>query len=174
MVAQSWFRIKAMHDDARLDPAELDLVVLAQLAGHALALETQSRIAATGGHEALPARYGFVFQHLIPGALPISALAERLGVTQQAASKTVAEMEAAGYLTREADPADGRVRRVALSAQGRKAVDDARTARRALADAVTARLGTRTTATLHRALLEILELSGQAEAVAQRRVPPLR
>jgi hypothetical protein len=30
---------------------------------------------------------GFVFQQLVPGPLPIGALARRLGVSQQAASK---------------------------------------------------------------------------------------
>lgn len=160
-------------DDARVDPAGLDLVMLAQLAGHVLALRTQERIAAAGGHEALKARYGFVFQHLIAGPLPISALAERLGVTQQAASKTVAEMAGAGYLTRTPDPGDARVRLVALSDRGRRAVADGRAARTELAAALQHRLGPRTAATLRRALLEVLDEAGGIEAVAERRVLPL-
>jgi DNA-binding MarR family transcriptional regulator len=166
--------IKAMSLDAeRLDLADLDLVVLAQLVGHVLAQATQERIAAAGGHEALRARYGFVFQHVIAGPLTISELAQRLGVTQQAASKTAAEMVAAGYLTREADRADARVRRVALSDLGRRAVADARAARGDLEAAIAARLGPRTTATLRRALLEVLDVAGGTEAVARRRVLPL-
>jgi DNA-binding MarR family transcriptional regulator len=159
-------------DAERLDPADLDLVVLTQLAGHALAQATQERLAATG-HDALRARYGFVFQHLVAGPATIGDLAARLGVTQQAASKTVAEMVDAGYLTREPDPADARVRRVALSARGRRAVADARAARAALERTIARRLGPRSTATLRRALLEVLEVAGGTEAVAARRVLPL-
>jgi DNA-binding MarR family transcriptional regulator len=166
--------IKGMpSDDARVDPADLDLVMLAQLAGHMLALRTQGRIVAAGGHEALKARYGFVFQHLIAGPLPISALAQRLGVTQQAASKTVAEMVGAGYLTRTRDPDDARVRRIALSDLGRRAVADGRAARAELAGALEARLGPRTSATLRRALLEVLDEAGGIDAVTERRVLPL-
>jgi hypothetical protein len=42
-----------------------------------------------------------------------------------------------------------------------------------LAAAITDRLGPRTTATLRRALLEMLDVAGGTEAVAGRRVVPL-
>ena len=48
-----------------------------------------------------------MFQHLVPGPLPVGALARRMGVSQQAASKAAAELERLGYLERSADPADG-------------------------------------------------------------------
>jgi DNA-binding MarR family transcriptional regulator len=158
-------------EDPVLSPGQLDIVVLAQVAGQALALETERR--AGGDAEPLPARYGFVFQHLVDGPRSISELAQRLGVTQQAASKTVGEMEAAGLLARGTDPEDARVRRVALSAEGRRAIDAARGARAALAAELEDRLGTRRLVALRRALLEALEVAGGAEAVARRRVFPL-
>ena len=61
---------------------------------------------------------GVVFQHLVPGPIAIGALAERLGVTQQAASKAVADLERRGYVERAAGAADGRVRHVSLTARG--------------------------------------------------------
>ena len=47
---------------------------------------------------------GFVFQHLVAGPVTIGALAERLDVTQQAASKSVADLERRGYVERAAGP----------------------------------------------------------------------
>jgi hypothetical protein len=55
---------------------------------------------------------------LMPWPRTIGSLAERLGVSQQAASKAVADLERRGCVRREADPADGRARRVALTARG--------------------------------------------------------
>ncbi|MEZ4239345.1 MAG: MarR family transcriptional regulator [Myxococcota bacterium] len=71
-----------------------------------------------------------MFQHLVERSPTIGELAERLGVTQQAASKAVAELEGLGYVARAADPADSRVRRVSLTARGWDAVERARGARR--------------------------------------------
>jgi len=59
-----------------------------------------------------------VFQHLVPGALPVGELARRMAVSQQAASKAAAELERFGYLERTPDPGDARVRRLALSGGG--------------------------------------------------------
>lgn len=49
-----------------------------------------------------------VFQHVLAGPLSISALAERMGVAQQAASKAVADLERRGLLRRAPDPAEAR------------------------------------------------------------------
>jgi hypothetical protein len=76
--------------DVEFDPAEADLSLASLFAGWALADEIQRRLAA-GGHADLRFADGFVFQHLVGGPVTVSALAERLGVTQQAASKSVAD-----------------------------------------------------------------------------------
>jgi DNA-binding MarR family transcriptional regulator len=52
--------------------------------------------------------HGFALQAIGPGGCSISALGERLGVTKQAAAKTAASLESAGYIARESDPADAR------------------------------------------------------------------
>ena len=95
----------------------LDLSLTSLFAGLALAEEVQRRMAAEGFADARFG-HGFVFQHLIAGPLPIGDLARAMDVTQQRASKATAELEALGYVRREPDPADARVRRIALTARG--------------------------------------------------------
>jgi len=56
--------------------------------------------------------------HLDAEGTRITALAERLGVTKQAVSQTVAELEALGLLERAHDPSDGRARLVMLTEAG--------------------------------------------------------
>jgi DNA-binding MarR family transcriptional regulator len=62
---------------------------------------------------------GFVFQQLVGGPVTIGALAEPLGVSQQAASKSVADLERRGYVARSRDPGDARALRVALPSAAR-------------------------------------------------------
>ncbi len=151
---------------------ELDVVTALYLAGLALTTETLRRLHAD--HPRLRISHGFVVQHLVEGPVRIGDLAERMGVTQQAASKAVAELEALGYVERSVDAGDGRVRRVGLSDRGRAAVAATRAARadiaRELADAVG---GDRVEAA-RRTALDALEWAGGADAVRARRVPPPR
>src|SRR5204863_3802125 len=95
-------------------PAALDLGYLAQFVGAAFASAVQERLAAEG-FDGLRFSHGYLVQHLVEGERTIGELAERLEVTQQAVSKTVAELEGLGYLERLADAADARVRRVRLT-----------------------------------------------------------
>jgi DNA-binding MarR family transcriptional regulator len=70
--------------------------------------------------------HGFLVQRLVEDARPIGALARDLGVTQQAVSKPVAELERLGYVERRPGPGDGRVRLVGLTRRGRDAIAAAR------------------------------------------------
>ena len=81
-------------DQRRFEPAEADLPLAALFAGWAMADEVQRRIAADGMGD-LRFADGIVFQHLVPGPIAIGALAERLGVTQQAASRPWPTLSAA-------------------------------------------------------------------------------
>ena len=103
--------------------------------------------------------HGFLFQQLVNGPQPVGALAEQLGVTSQAISKTASELERLGYVERVRDRDDGRVHRIALTDKGNQALraggdiradlnkeleaalgpERARTAARALRAAVAAR-----------------------------------
>ena len=166
-----------MPDDARdaadLDPEQLDVVLAALFAGLALNERVTERLHGAGFAD-VRFSHGFVFQHLVPGPLPVGALARRMGVSQQAASKAAAELERLGYVERVVDADDARVRRLALSERGRAAVAAGRAARAAVADELAEALGPRRTATLRRALLDTLDAAGGLDAVRGRRVPPVR
>jgi DNA-binding MarR family transcriptional regulator len=154
---------------AEFDPAEADLSLAALFAGWAMADEVQRRLAADGFAD-LRFADGFVFQHLVGGPVTVGALAERLGVTQQAASKSAADLERRGYVSREPDPADARARLVGLAARGHRAIEAARRHRAALAAELADRHGPRRTEAARRVLLDVLGDLGAEAAVRGRRV----
>jgi len=154
-----------------LDDADLSLA--ATFAGWAMAEEIRRRLAARGFADARFAD-GVVFQHLVDGPLAISALAERLGVTQQAASKAVADLERRGYVERTPDRADARVRLVRLAARGEAVVEAARAERDRVTTELAERLGPRRVEAARRVLVEVVRALGAESAVRGRRVrPPL-
>jgi DNA-binding MarR family transcriptional regulator len=161
------------RDAAAVDPEHLDVVLAALFAGLALNERVTERLHAAGFAD-VRFSHGFVFQHLVPGPLPVGELARRMDVSQQAASKAAAELEALGYVERVADPDDARVRRLALSDRGRAAVAAGRAARAEVAEELAGALGPRRVATLRRALLDALAAAGGLDAVRARRVPPVR
>lgn len=63
-----------------------------------------------------------VFPHIDFGGVRITELAIRLGVTKQAASQLVAELEAEGVVELLPDPEDGRARRVSWTRRGLEAM----------------------------------------------------
>jgi DNA-binding MarR family transcriptional regulator len=148
---------------------ELDAVTALYLSGLALTTEALRRLHAAG-HPDLRISHGFVVQHLVVGPVRIGDLAARMGVTQQAASKAVTELEALGYLERSADPADGRVRRVGLSARGVEAVSATRAVRAEIERELAAALGAQRLEAARHTALDALEWAGGAEAVRGRRV----
>jgi DNA-binding MarR family transcriptional regulator len=160
-------------DRAAFDVAAADLSLAALFAGWAMADEVQRRIAADGLGD-LRFADGFVFQHLVPGPMAIGTLAERLGVTQQAASKAVADLERRGYVERTRDPADARARLVRLTARGDAAIDAGRRHRAALQAELTERLGPRRVETARRALADVVRELGAEASVRGRRVRPPR
>lgn len=117
--------------------------------------------------------HGFLIQHLLRGPHSVGELSVLLGVTQQAVSKTVAELTAAGYLE-SASGRDARVRLVQLSARGHACVLCSRKLRDKLERRLQKGLGERRTQQTQQALAEALELLGGAAAVKQRRVRPGR
>jgi DNA-binding MarR family transcriptional regulator len=62
-----------------------------------------------------------LFPHLGPEGVRLTDLAARLGVSKPAVGKRVAELEAQGVVRVEPDPADGRAKRVRLTARGQRA-----------------------------------------------------
>lgn len=116
--------------------------------------------------------HGYVFQHLIPGPLPVSELAKRLGITAQGTSKAVAELEGLGFVSREVDPQDHRIRIVALTEQGRAIVEAGRRSRAAANDALRSALGPEDAAALLALLQKAATATGALEAMASRRLKP--
>lgn len=154
-----------------VDLEALDLSTLSWLAGSA---GNDYLLAAIrkAGHPQLRISHGYVFQLLISAPRTVGEIADGLGVTQQAASKVVAELASLGYLALLSEPADRRVRRVALSSLGERAVSDARAARRKLENKLTAKVGESGMLTARKALISLLGASGGLEAARRRRAKP--
>jgi DNA-binding MarR family transcriptional regulator len=91
------------------------------------------------GYRGLRHSHGYIFQHLIEGPRTVTALAKLLGVTQQAASKSVAGLVELGYLP-SAPLRDRRTREVAFSERGRAAIEFSRKFRWTLGQSRRARL----------------------------------
>ena len=160
-----------MASRSEFEPGEADLSLAALFAGWALADELQRRLAADGFGDARFAD-GFVFQHLVAGPRTIGSLAERLEITQQAVSKSVADLERRGYVERRPDPDDARARRVALTARGERAIEAARVHRAAISAELAERLGPRRVEGARRLLLDVIADLGADTAVRNRRVRP--
>jgi DNA-binding MarR family transcriptional regulator len=150
---------------------DLDLSLASLFAGWAMADELQRRLAGEGLDDIRFAD-GVVFQHLVEGPLTIGALAERLGVTQQAASKSVADLERRGYVARRPDPDDARARLVVLTDRGDAAIAGGRRHREAIAAELSERLGRRRVEGARRLLVDVVRDLGADSAVHGRRVRP--
>jgi DNA-binding MarR family transcriptional regulator len=147
---------------------ELDLGYLALFVGMWVNERVLEGIHAVG-FMGLRHAHGYVFQHLLGGPRSISELATLLEVTQQAASKTVAELEKLGFI--EQTPSeDARVRRVRLSARGLAAVEKSRALRAELQERFERRHGKRAVEDARKLLAQVLDSLGGAEAVRSRRV----
>jgi DNA-binding MarR family transcriptional regulator len=99
-------------------PERTDFAVLVVAATHYVARRLDAAVAAAG-IEGMRTPYGFVIRALHDSPLTLTALAERLRVTKQAAIKVVDEMETRGFLTRHPDPDDRRVKLLRLTDKGR-------------------------------------------------------
>ena len=96
-------------------PWSLPLLLLGGF--RALVDDAHARLADQGHPDARPV-HGFTLQAVGPGATA-SEVAARLGVSKQAAGKTLALLEQQGYVTRGTDPGDARRRTVVPTDRGR-------------------------------------------------------
>lgn len=153
-------------------PSDLDTGTLALFVGFAAAAAVQEGLEGHG-FSGLRFSHGYVFQHLVGDTRPtVGELASMLGVTQQAASKTVAELERLGYVERLADPRDARIRHVHLTRRGHGAVAAARRAREALESRLAERGGKKRLDACRELLAELLDELGGTPAVRLRQVRP--
>lgn len=150
-------------------PEDLDTGTLALFVGFAAAAAVQDELAALGLGD-LRFSHGYVFQHLIEGEPTIGELAAKLGLTQQAASKSIAELERLGYTERVPDPADARARRVRLTARGHHAITTTRQLRAALENRLTETCGQDRLSEARSVLTELLDALGGTAAVRHRQI----
>jgi DNA-binding MarR family transcriptional regulator len=85
--------------------------------------------------------HGFVFQQLVDGPQSVGTVAERLGVTSQAVSKTAKELEELGYVERVRDETDRRVHKLTLTERGQLALQAGRDVRAQLNEELASALG---------------------------------
>lgn len=95
------------------------------------------------GFDDIGPSFGFVFRALDETSLKLRELAERLEITPQGALKIVDDMVAKRYVTRLADPDDGRATRLTLAPRGEHALAAAKRFHRQFERDLTTRLGAR-------------------------------
>ncbi|GII01380.1 MarR family winged helix-turn-helix transcriptional regulator [Planobispora takensis] len=149
----------------------LDLSLVALFAGWAMTEEVQRRLAGDG-FDGLRFNDGVIIQHLLRAPLSVTALAERMGVTQQAASKAAGDMERRGLLTREPAPGDARTRLLRLTPHAAAAVEAARARRAALDAELAERFGADRIAETRAVLAAVLAHLDHDDAIRNRRVRP--
>ena len=155
----------------RVEPAALDLGYLGLFLGLRFNELVRARIHAAGFRRVRDS-HGFVIQHLIESDRSITELAARMGVTQQAASKSVAELVAL-RVVRAAPGDDRRAKRIGLSPRGWKAVHASRRARRTIERQLLKTIQRRDYAAAQRTLIRCLEALGGIDRIQTRRVRAL-
>ena len=93
------------------------------------------------GHTSLSLAHTNLLPHLGTEGTRIVTLAERAGMTKQAAGQLVAELETHGYVERAPDPDDGRATRVQFTAAGWRYLLDAQEVKREIEAGYRAELG---------------------------------
>ncbi len=120
--------------------ASTDIVLLLEACTARLDNDVLARVRSEVGDD-VRFKDGYVFQHLIDEPQSISELARRLGVTQQAASKQVADLRGRHLVRKDRDPNDARSWLVSLTARGYRVIESGRRARSAVADELARELG---------------------------------
>ncbi|NBE82649.1 MarR family winged helix-turn-helix transcriptional regulator [Micromonospora rubida] len=104
---------------ATTDPARPGFVLpLLLLAGFRTLIDDLHAELAQQGHPELRPLHGFVLQAVGPHGTTATELGQRLGVSKQAAGKTVDRLVTLGYLERADDPRDARRKLVRMTARG--------------------------------------------------------
>ncbi|MGI5220201.1 MarR family winged helix-turn-helix transcriptional regulator [Nocardia sp. CA-290969] len=101
------------------DPASL--LKLLTLATRAVEDELNTELRARLDEGLRPAHYA-VFRYLDPAGSRVGELAQAAGMTQQSMGELIGQLETAGLVRRQVDPADRRARRVVCTAAGHAAL----------------------------------------------------
>jgi DNA-binding MarR family transcriptional regulator len=114
-----------------------------------------ARIAEREGAPRLRRSHTSLFPHIDLDGTRMSDLAERLGVTKQAVSQLVDDLEALGVVARVPDPDDARARRVIFTERGRAGFFSGLATLRELEAELSSSIGEKRMAQLRAALLAI-------------------
>jgi DNA-binding MarR family transcriptional regulator len=107
---------------AGADPPGFELPLRLLLGFRVLIDELHAELARQG-HPGLRPMHGFVFQAIGPGGTTAAGLGRRLGISKQAAGKTIDALEQLGYVERGPDPADARRKVVRLTGRAVDALE---------------------------------------------------
>jgi DNA-binding MarR family transcriptional regulator len=99
------------------DPPGFELPLRLLLAFRVLIDDLHDELARQGHPDVRP-MHGYVFQAIGPNGTTAADLGRRLGVSKQAAGKTIDSLERLGYVERGADPRDARRKTVRLTDRG--------------------------------------------------------
>jgi DNA-binding MarR family transcriptional regulator len=150
------------------DPlGRIELTFLLGLAFQLVLREFIERTRAAGWTDLRPV-HGLVFQALRGGGTTGTELAERLGVTKQAAGQIVDDLAAKGYLRREPHPEGGRRRLIVLTDHAHQHLSEAGAVLHHLESEIASRLGDPDLTALRADLTRVIrDLAGED-------IPPLR
>ena len=155
-------------DQTRVDPAQLDIASL----GFFLGLRVNELVLEKGtaaGFRGMRESHGYIVQHLIESERSITELARRMNVSQQAASKSIAELAKHGVV--ESRPAaDRRTRRTRLSKRGWEAVRFSRQSRQAIEARLERTVGAKSYRDARATLIACLDALGGLSRVRTRRI----
>ena len=127
------------------------VLLLITLAERHLAEALQAHLVAAGFDDHRIVHHN-VMAHVTFEGIRLTELAEKAGITKQAMSELVADLERLGYLKRTPDPRDRRAKLITFSDRGRAAVVAAGSAFADMEAQLTDRLGSNAMAALRRGL----------------------
>lgn len=153
-------------------PPENDIGLLCMVISNGFTQSVLETLAEEGFGDA-KFSHGFIVQGLLAGDRSVTELASRLGISIQAVSKTVQEMESLGYIDRTRSPEDGRASLLALSDRAQASLAHSRRARLEVERRLEGRLGPERTAATLEALRDLAAEFGGLEAMAGRRLRPV-
>jgi len=161
-----------MGDEVGAVPdASGDIDVLCQVIAAGMIDRALADLVKAGFDDTRPS-HGFIFQGLLAGDTTITQLAQRLGVSAQAMSKSVSELEHAGYLERRRDDGDGRARTIVMTERARLMLERSRRSRTELHLEIVDRLGPEDARQLAELLRSVCDLYGGLEVIAGQRLRP--
>jgi len=125
--------------------------------------EAVRRVSAIEGAPHLRRSHTALLPHIDLEGTRVSDLAARLGVSKQAVSELVDDLEAAGVVKRASDPEDARARRVTFTARGRKGLLSGLAVLKDFERELSEVVGVRSMEQLHDVLLAILAHVGESD-----------